>query len=79
MLCTGVLVDKPDVDWEPVIVLQMLAAPWGVIVVRGKDWDATPVDEEELILLGSEVRRAKQREHAMDYDELYKEIERFTP
>lgn len=54
ILADGVLYGPPDRWWDRVKVLQMLEAPWGVVVVRDGEVELEKVTEKELVLLGRE-------------------------
>lgn len=56
LLATGVLEGPPDKWWEEVVVLQMLEAPWGVVVMRKERLDdMEEVTDRELVVMGREA------------------------
>ena len=56
LLATGVLEGPPDKWWDEVVVLQMLEAPWGVVVMRKEKLnDLEEVTDKELVVMGREA------------------------
>lgn len=72
LLATGVLEGPPDTWWKEVIVLQMLDAPWGVVVMEKERLDdLEEVADGELVVLGREAYQSMMREA--------EDLGRFTP